>query len=133
MTGTGLGRALCWVADGRLIYSFHEDANDNAAADSLWAIKVDPHTGKPNGSPQRLSTGLGSISSLGVTADGKRAAFLRSNMEAQVFIAEFDKNTRRLNAPYRLTLDENGNIPTAWAPESKSVLFASNRNGTWKI
>jgi len=133
MTGTGVGHALYWAADGRLIYSFHEDAKPNAAADSLWAIKVDPNTGKPTGSPQRLSKGLGSIAGLTVSADGKRAAFLRNNMEDQVFIAEFDKNTRRLGAPYRLTLDENGNLPTAWTPDSKSVLFASNRNGTWKI
>jgi len=133
MTGTGVGHALYWAADGRLIYSFHEDAKPNAAADSLWAIKVDPNTGKPTGSPQRLSKGLGSIAGLTVSADGKRAGFLRNNMEDQVFIAEFDKNTRRLGAPYRLTLDENGNLPTAWTPDSKSVLFASNRNGTWKI
>ena len=133
MTRTGLGWAIYWAADGRIIYSFHEDANDNTAADSLGVIKVDPGTGKPNGSPQRLSKGLGFIDGLTVSADGKRAAFLRSNMQNQVFIAELDKNKQRLSAPYRLTLDENGNVPYAWTPDSTSVIFSSNRNGTWKI
>ena len=54
-------------------------------------------------------------------------------MADQVFIAEFDKNTRHLSAPHRLTLDENENIPFAWTPDSKSAFFASNRTGTWKI
>ena len=133
MTGTGLRWAMYWAADGRIIYSFHEDQNDYTATDSLWAIKVDPHTGKPDGSPRRLSKGWGSISGLTVSADGKRAAFLRNNMQSQVFIAEFDKNKQRLTAPYRLTLDENWNLPFAWTPDSNSVLFVSNRNGTLKI
>src|SRR5215469_10318963 len=133
MAGAGLRSAIYWAADGRIIYSFHEDENDYTATDSLWAIKVDPHTGKPDGSPRRLSKGLGHIEGLTASADGKRAAFLRSNVTAQVFIAEFDKNKQRLSAPYRLTLDENWNYPFAWTPDSNSVLFASNRNGTWKI
>jgi len=133
MTGTGLRWAIYWAADGRIIYSFHEDENDYTATDSLRAIKVDPHTGKPDGSPRRLSKGLGYIDGLTVSADGKRAAFLRDNMQEQVFIAEFDKNARRLSTPYRLTLDEHPNQPFAWTPDSKSMLFSSNRNGTWKI
>ena len=76
---------------------------------------------------------MGCDLNLTVSANGKRAAFLRSDMEDQVFIAEFDKNKRRLSAPFRLTLDENVNFPYAWTPDSKSVLFTSNRNGTWKI
>src|SRR5207302_10488593 len=46
---------------------------------------------------------------------------------------EFDKGTRRLTTPRRLTLDENANTPTAWMPDSKSVLFLSDRDGAWKL
>jgi len=130
-TGTKIGYAVYWASDGRLIYSVQGDAND--PPESLWAIKVDPYTGKPNGSPQCVSKGWGSISDLTVSADGKRAAFLHSNVGDQVFIAEFDKNRQRLSAPFRLTLDENANLPFAWTPDSKSVLFSSNRNGIWKV
>jgi DNA-binding winged helix-turn-helix (wHTH) protein/Tol biopolymer transport system component len=133
MTGTKIGDAVYWASDGRLLYSVHEETSSNTATDSLWAIKVDPYTGKPNGSPQCLLRGFGSISSLTVSTDGKRATLLRNNMANQVFVAEFDKNTRHLNASHRLTLDENSNLPFAWTPDSKSVLFSSNRNGSWKI
>jgi Tol biopolymer transport system component len=96
-------------------------------------MQVDPTTGKPRGDAQKLSRGLGSIDGLSVTANGKRVVFLRDNSQDQVFIAELDPATRRLSAPYRLTLDENGNLPYAWTPDSRSVLFISNRNGTWKM
>ena len=133
MTGTGLRWALYWAADGRIIYSFHEDESNDDAAHSLWAIKADSRTGKVEGSPQRLSTGFGAIDSLTVNANGKRAVFLRDNRGSQVFVAQFGKNERRLSTPYRLTLDENVSHPYAWTPDSTSVLFASNRNNTWKI
>jgi len=38
-----------------------------------------------------------------------------------------------LLANRRLTLDENQNNPFAWTPDSKAVLFNSNRNGTPQI
>jgi Tol biopolymer transport system component len=133
MTGPGLGGALCWAANGRLIYSFHEGESDRKPQRDVWAIQVDPYTGKPHGGPQRLSQGLGWIGGLSITAAGNRVVFLRGNSQEQVFIGEFDKLTRRLSPPFRLTLDENGNLPTAWTPDSKSVLFVSDRNGTWKM
>src|SRR5262249_15821215 len=133
ISGTKIGNAVYWASDGRLIYSVHEETNSNTATDSVWAIKVDPYTGKPNGSQQCLLKGWGFIWSLTVSADGKRAALLRSNMTNQVFVAEFDKNTLSLSAPHRLTLDDSANVSTGWTPDSKSVLFASNRNGAWRI
>src|SRR3974390_1251980 len=89
MTGTGLRWALYWAADGRIIYSFHEDESNDDAAHSLWAIKADSRTGKVEGSPQRLSTGFGALDSLTVNANGKRAVFLRDNRGPQVFVAQF--------------------------------------------
>jgi Tol biopolymer transport system component len=38
-----------------------------------------------------------------------------------------------LTVPRRLTMDQNANLPTAWMPDSKSVLFLSDRNGAWKL
>ncbi len=131
-TVSGLG-ALCWAADGRLLYSFRGDASDSNNENDVWALQVDPNTGKPKGTAQRLSRGLGSINGLSVSANGKRTVFLRNNTEPQVFIAQLDRVTQHLSAPYRLTLDEHGNMPTTWTPDGKSVIFVSSRNGSWKI
>jgi hypothetical protein len=40
---------------------------------------------------------------------------------------------RKWKTPRRLTLDANGNIATAWLSDSRTVLFVSNRNGTWTL
>src|SRR5580704_1187127 len=55
------------------------------------------------------------------------------NTEEQAFISEFDASTRKWKTPRRLTLDANGNMATAWLSDSRTVLFASNRNGTWTL
>ena len=38
-----------------------------------------------------------------------------------------------MNPPRRLTSDEAFDGPTAWTPDSKAVLFMSDRTGTWGI
>jgi Tol biopolymer transport system component len=35
-----------------------------------------------------------------------------------------------MNPPRRLTNDQASDAPTAWTPNSKTVLLSSNRNGT---
>jgi Tol biopolymer transport system component len=48
-------------------------------------------------------------------------------------LTEINRETGRLNNPRRLTLDENRNVVNAWTPDSRAVLFLSNRNGTYKL
>ena len=126
-------RALCWGPDGRLLYALRTDPKNERSDHRVWAIRVDQGTGKAKGNPEPVSDGLGWIGGLSVTADGKRLVLWRGNTRPQVFVSEFDKGTRRLTTPRRLTLDENANTPTAWMPDSKSVLFLSDRDGTWKL
>lgn len=76
---------------------------------------------------------MGRIGGLSVSADGKRLIFWRVNTFPQAFLTEMDAETRRLRTPRRLTLDENENAATAWTPDSRAVLFASNRSGTYKL
>ena len=40
---------------------------------------------------------------------------------------------RGISAPRRLTLDERQDYPFAWSPDNKSVLFDSDRDGTFHI
>jgi Tol biopolymer transport system component len=50
-----------------------------------------------------------------------------------VFVADFDPGIRHFKTPRRLTLDESMNVASAWTPDSRAVLFASNRQGDWKL
>jgi DNA-binding winged helix-turn-helix (wHTH) protein/Tol biopolymer transport system component len=124
---------LCWASDGRLLYALRTDPNNARIGYGVWAIRVDQSTGKAKGNPEPVSDGLGWIGGLSVTEDGKRLVLWRGNTQSQAFVSEFDKATHRLTTPRRLTMDENTNQPTAWMPDSTSVLFLSDRNGAWKL
>jgi DNA-binding winged helix-turn-helix (wHTH) protein/Tol biopolymer transport system component len=126
-------RALCWAPDGRLLYALRTDPKDGRNEIGVWALRVDQGTGKAKGNPEPVSDGLGWIGGLSVTADGKRLVLWRGNSQPQVFVSEFDKGTGRLTTPRRLTMDENANLPAAWMPDSKSVLFVSDRNGAVEL
>jgi Tol biopolymer transport system component len=67
------------------------------------------------------------------TSDGTRLALVKASMTADVYVGELEAGGRRLNDPRRLTLDENNDYPGRWTPDSKAVLFTSDRNGTWDI
>ena len=49
-----------------------------------------------------------------------------------VYVAEI-KTDGALGAPQRLSQDERRNIPFSWTPDSKSVIFTSDRDGAFHI
>ena len=55
---------------------------------------------------------------------------LKATYQSQVYLGELAAGGTRMNPPRRLTNDEAFDLPTAWTPDSKAVLFDSNRNGT---
>ena len=69
---------------------------------------------------------------LSVTEDGRRLAFESGIDESQVYIGRIEP-AGRLSNVRRLTLDERFNIPFGWTPDSKAVIFNSDRTGTFSI
>jgi serine/threonine protein kinase len=123
---------LCWLPDRRIIYSRQESRGSNDT--NLWQIGIDDHTGVPTGAPKRITQLPGSlIAGLAASADGKRLVFLSMAYQTQVYVGEFDRGGTRMREPRRLTNDEANDVPYAWTPDSKAVLFDSDRNGTWGI
>jgi Tol biopolymer transport system component len=70
---------------------------------------------------------------LAASADGKRLVFLRTALQIQTYVGELGGVGTRMKAPRRLTNDEANDQPFAWTPDSKAVLFHSDRNGTQGI
>ena len=70
---------------------------------------------------------------MGATANGERLLLLRWNVRNQAYITRFDGRSGKFEEPHRLTLDTNSNLAFAWTPDSKSVIFVSNRNGRWRL
>jgi Tol biopolymer transport system component len=120
---------LCWLPDRRMIYSRQEARG--SSDENLWQIGINDQTGMPTGTPKRITRWEGSdIWGLDASTDGKRLVFLREAYQIQVYVGELDGGGTRMKAPRRLTKDEANDVPSAWTPDSKAVLFDANRNGT---
>jgi Tol biopolymer transport system component len=125
-----LGPALHWLPDGRLIYAFGSAQHQQDS--SLWVVPLQ-QSRKSSSPPSRLTGGHGWISQVTGSADGKVVIFLRGNWLPNVYIGTLSADGIHLLANRRLTLDENENIPSSWTPDSKAVLFTSDRNGIREI
>jgi Tol biopolymer transport system component/DNA-binding winged helix-turn-helix (wHTH) protein len=128
-----LGDTLAWARDGRLVYSLDEtppNISDSKGDSNLWAIQVDPGSDQPVGEAKRLTSGPDRKTGLSFSADGSKLAFLRWNREAHVYVSQIQGNTDLLTIPQRLGLDEGRNLPYTWTPDSKFVVFTSDRDGS---
>ncbi len=122
---------FCWLPDGRIVYSRQESPGSDDS--NLWQIGINGQTGTPIGKPKRVTQWPGSnFEGLSASADGKRLVFLKAMYQEQIYLGELGGGTR-MNPPRRLTNDEARDEPYAWTPDSKAVLFSSDRNGTQGI
>jgi serine/threonine protein kinase len=122
---------FCWLPDGRMVYSRQEAPHSDD--DNLWQIGID-RRGLPTGQPRRITQWAGSeLAAFSASADGKRLVMLKETDQGQVYLGELTAGGTRLNPPRRLTNDEAWDAPTAWTPDSKAVLFISDRGGDWGI
>jgi Tol biopolymer transport system component len=120
-----------WLPDERLVYSRLETLGSNDY--NLWQIGINAR-GMPTGQPKRITQWPGStIEGLNASVDGKRLAFRKGTYQEQIYLGELGANGTRMNPPRRLTNDEADDRPFAWTPDSKAVLFDSDRNGTRSI
>ena len=125
-----LGSALHWLSDGRLLHVFAKDAPPGSDS-SAWAITL--RSAKINGTPTRITRGPGQISTITASADGKLLAFVRESLQVHVYIGTLSRDGKQLLASRRLTLEDSDDSPYSWTPDSKAVLFMSDRNGTPEI
>jgi Tol biopolymer transport system component/DNA-binding winged helix-turn-helix (wHTH) protein len=126
-----LRSALVWAHDGRLIYSLAEPA-PNQNDTNLWVVRVDAH-GNPSGQAIRLTAGPDAKLRASISTDGKRLTFLRRAESPVVYVSETQGDGRRVSPLHRLSLDERENYPYTWTPDSKSVIFASDRDGVMHL
>jgi serine/threonine protein kinase/Tol biopolymer transport system component len=119
--------AFTWTPSGRFIYSRNIEFG-SAQSDNLWELKVDGKNGRPRGKGRLLTDWSGfAVFSLSATADGKQLVFLRGTDHSSLFVGDLANPEGRLVNFRRLTLDDNYNIPSAWTPDSRDVIFSSER------
>ncbi len=120
---------LNWTADGRLIFSLSE-VPPNRSDSNLWAQRMDARTYRPIGEAVRLTSGPDSKTRVTLSSNGKRLSYLRFVASPAVYISEVQDNSGSLSTPERLSLAERKNFPYAWTPDGKSIIFASDRDGS---
>ena len=125
-------RDFYWLPN-RIIYS-RSDVEPNGKSDNLWEIHVDPQTGQPEGQSYRFTNWAAfHIDDITATADGKRLAFHRWSAQSGVYLGELERGGTSLKIPRRITFTEADEYPVAWKPDSKTVIFLSDRNGYWGV
>jgi DNA-binding winged helix-turn-helix (wHTH) protein len=126
--------AFLLLPNGRFIYS-RTNRPGLFYGGIIWEIWVDVRTGLARSTPRELAdTADFEAFGLSATADGRRLTFLKERSSlVSVYVGELEGNGSRIVNPRRLTLSDSLDHAYAWAPDSKSVLFDSNRNGTWDI
>ncbi len=127
-----LRAALAWAPDGRLVYSLSEPT-PNQNDSNLWAIRVDARGNQTWGQPVRLTSGPDAKIRASLSADGKRLTFLRWSESPSIYVSKVEPGGGRLNLLQRLSLDERRNLPYAWTPDGKSVIFTSDRDGVFHL
>jgi serine/threonine protein kinase/Tol biopolymer transport system component len=128
-------KCLCWSPDGRLIFSAAQTSESHLSQKkySLWQVLVDPLKDKISGEPVRISAWTDSrVVDLTITADGRQLAFVKTKFHQDVYVGELEHDVTRLKAQHRLTLDNNNSYPDGWTPDSKAVLFHSDRAGRYQ-
>jgi Tol biopolymer transport system component len=126
----GGGGGIQWLPDGRLLFSLKEPP-PNLLDANLWSLRVDPATGRPEGKPGRITGWAGGRPGpVGATADGKRLLVERVQAQSDVWFGEIEDGGRRMKAPRRLTLDVHHDRPAFWMPDSRRIVFSSDRNGS---
>ena len=127
-----ISTSLGWARDGRLMFALRERSGSEYG--NLSAIMTDPRTGKPVGGTAKITNWYGVIPlDASVTKDGSRLALSKFRPRGDVYVGELKEKGTRLDPPRRLTLSDSNNFPDAWTPDSRAILFESDRTGKIQI
>jgi eukaryotic-like serine/threonine-protein kinase len=121
-----------YLRDGRIVYS---RVRDYQTETDLWQISSDKVTGKPLGTPVRLTNWPRvNLRNLSATADGRHLTFLVSTIQTHIYIGELTPDGAHLKTdPHPITHEDALDYPTAWTSDSSAVLFTSDSNGSWGL
>lgn len=114
--------ALAWLADGRLLYALSDKEARSTAR--LWARPV--HGDGSPGEPSLVGTVEGIPFSLSVTTDGARLAYVRLDMQGDVYVGAISPSGRV--EPRRFTPYESNDLVSDFARDG-ALLFMSERQG----
>lgn len=127
---TGLDAPMAWAPDGRLVYTLDEP-RPRQQDSNLWWIRLNGQL-KPAAAPVRLTNDQGAVFAVSASGDSKRIAYIKGVPQPDVYVARLQASGA-LEEPQRLTLDDRQDLPYDWTTDNKSVIFVSDRTGSFSI
>ena len=120
---------LLWAPDGRLLFVLSEPP-PNELDSNFWETRINARTAEVAGKPRRLTNWIGlSTRDISLSADGTKVVVSKRHQQSDVYIGRLEEGGARLKDARRLTVDERIDWPGGWTPDSRSILFYSDRNG----
>jgi DNA-binding winged helix-turn-helix (wHTH) protein/Tol biopolymer transport system component len=126
-----LGPGLVWTRDNYLLYSVSEPPPEEDDS-NVWSLPLDPN-GRAAGPAVRLTAAPDEVSAINASADDTRIAYTKNSLSPSVYVAELTPGEKHLGPFRRLTLDNWRDFPFSWTPDGKTVLFTSDRDGTYHL
>jgi Tol biopolymer transport system component len=123
-----------WLPDGRVVFGL-TDPPPNQRDMNLWSLDVDPNSGMPSGSPRRVTQWqrLALVEPTAFSTNGKRLTVGVMEYQSDIYVGLVAPRAASLLDVRRVTLDDRMDLAPAWMPDDSTIMFCSDRNGTFDI
>jgi Tol biopolymer transport system component len=123
-----------WLPDGRVVFSLTDPA-PNQSGMNLWSLRVDPSSGVSSGRPRRITQWqrIALLMPLGVSTDGRRLTVGLMKWQSDCYLGRVAGGDSALQDVKRLTNDDRMDLGPAWTPDSRAIVFMSDRNSNLDV
>ena len=123
-----------WLPDGRVVFGL-TDPPPNQRDMNLWSLRVDPRLGVPSGSPRRITQWqrLALVQPTAFSTNGKRLSVVVLEYQSDIYVGRMAAAGALLQDVRRVTLDDRVDMMPAWMADDSTIMFCSDRNGTFDI
>jgi len=119
------------IDDNELLLSQQLGRGNNMS--QLVSVAIHLSTGVHSLSSVLAKANDGIYTSINATHDGRTLFAIVGRYFSTVQLASLNKGGHEVENVRRLTLNDSHNLPSAWMPDSKSVVFFSNRTGHYGV